>query len=139
MAEMPTLDSHMQPTIVRKPSSRARCSIRRPGVRPPALVSFTLMPWKKPAQRSTSSGTRQLSSAMMGKADSAKSRFIPAHSPAGSGCSMNSTPSAFSSGAKASDCSTDHAQFASTRNVAVVCLRSSRTMERSFAVPSLIL
>ena len=97
MAEMPTVDSVMQPIMTFMPRARARAIMRRAGVIPPHLVSLMLMPWKKPRQRSTSSSTRQLSSAITGRADSANTRRIPSQSSAGSGCSMNSTPSGFSS------------------------------------------
>ena len=52
---------------------------------------------------------------------------------------MNSTPSSFSAGANSIVCSAVQPQLASTRNSASVCFRSSRTMPRSSAVPSLIL
>jgi hypothetical protein len=46
MAEIPTVDSVMQPTITRKPSFRATLIIRRAGVSPPHLTSLMFTPWK---------------------------------------------------------------------------------------------
>ncbi len=48
MAEMPTVDSAMQPIITFRPNCCARAIIRRAGVMPPHLTSLMLMPWKRP-------------------------------------------------------------------------------------------
>ena len=54
-AAIPTEVSSMQPRNVRKPSSRARSSIRRAGPTPPHFASLTLTPATTPTRASRSS------------------------------------------------------------------------------------
>ncbi len=139
MADMPTVDSVMQPTITFRPSLRASAIMRRAGVKPPHFTSLMLIPWKRPWHLATSASVMQLSSANKGNTERAYTSCMPSRSSAFRGCSINSTPSGCICRAFSNVSATAQAQLASTRNTASVCRRNSRTMATSSGVPSLIL
>ena len=139
MAEIPTDDSVIQPTMVCIFNFLAFASIRLAGVKPPHFTNLTLTPWNISKQASTSVSIWQLSSAIIGKAECLKRYRFPSKSAAASGCSRNSTPSFLNSTACCSVSSSSQAPFASILKMASVCFLSAFMISRSSGVPNLIL